>query len=137
MKPHVSVITLGVEDLDRAARFYRDGLGWPAHQEYPGWIALRLGGGAAVLGLMSVASLAADAGVPADGGSGFRGATFSYVVRSDDRVAEVLAEAEKAGAIIIKPAEQTPWGGCGGTFADPDGHVWKVASGTGDQPYAE
>ena len=62
-------------------------------------------------------------------GSGFRGITFSYNVRSQDRVDEVLAEASSAGATITKPAEQTPWGGYSGSFADPEGVVWEVATG--------
>ena len=136
MKPHVSAITLGVKDLDKAKRFYGKGLGWPAAQDYPQWVAFGINGGGSLLGLFAWDSLAADAGVPADG-SGFRGVTLSYLVRSEDRVAAVLAEEEKAGGKIVKPAERSPWGGSSGYFADPDGYLWKVASGSGDQPFAE
>ena len=80
--------------------------------------------------------LRGDAGVPAEG-NGFRGVTLSYLVRSEDRVAEVMAEAERAGGKIVKAAERSQWGGASGYFADPDGYLWKVASGTGQQPFAE
>jgi Lactoylglutathione lyase and related lyases len=136
MNPHVSVITLGVRDLKGARQFYSEGLGWPIHQDYGEWVSFNLGDGSSVLGLIPWEMLAGDAGVPADG-SGFRGFTLSYLVRSEDRVAEVLAEAERAGGTITKPAEQAPWGGCSGYFTDPDGYLWKVASGTGPQPFAE
>jgi uncharacterized glyoxalase superfamily protein PhnB len=72
-------------------------------------------------------------------GTGFSGLVLNYVVRSEARVDEVMAEATKAGATILKPAEKQPWGGYGGSFADPDGYIWKIgysAQGT-DQPYAE
>ena len=143
MNAHVSAITLGVRDFDRAKQFYSEGLGWPIQQEYGEWISFKVGDGSSAVGLLGWDALAADGGfTPADGatpadGGGFRGITLSYLVRSDDRVAEVLAEAERAGATIVKLAEQAQWGGCTGHFADPDGHLWKVASGTGDQPYAE
>jgi catechol 2,3-dioxygenase-like lactoylglutathione lyase family enzyme len=137
MKPHVSGITLGVRDLASARRFYAEGLGWPVAQDYGEWVAFRLGDGSSLLGLYAWDAVAGDAGVPAEG-SGFRGVTLSYLVRSDDRVAEVLAEAERAGGTIVKPAASSPWGGASGHFADPDGYLWKVAAGSGDdQPYAE
>ncbi|MGH9225491.1 MAG: VOC family protein [Acidimicrobiales bacterium] len=136
MNPHVSVITLGVQDLGRAKQFYGEGLGWPVEQDYPQWVSFKLGDGSSMLGLYAWDSASADAGVPADG-IGFRGVTLSYLVRTDERVAEVLAEAEKAGATITKPAESAPWGGASGHFADPEGYLWKVASGTGPQPFAE
>ena len=136
MNSHVSAITLGVRDFDRAKQFYSEGLGWPVQQEYGEWISFKVGDGSSAVGLLSWDALAEDGGTPPEG-SGFSGITLSYLVRSDDRVGEVLAEAERAGGTIVKPAEQAQWGGCSGHFADPDGHLWKVASGTGDQPYAE
>jgi uncharacterized glyoxalase superfamily protein PhnB len=99
-------------------------------------VSFKMGEGSSTVGLHPWEALAGDAGVPADG-DGFRGITLSYIVRSDERVAEVLAEAERAGAIIVKPAEQSQWGGASGFFADPDGYLWKVASGAGDAPFAE
>ena len=135
MNPHVSVITLGVRDLSRAKQFYSEGLGWPIQQDYDVWVSFSLGDGSSALGLYAWDALAADAGVDADG-SGFRGVTLSYIVRSAERVAGVLAEAERAGGKIARPAEDSQWGGRSGYFSDPDGYLWKVASGPGDQPLA-
>jgi len=72
-------------------------------------------------------------------GSGFSGVVFNYIVRSEDRVNEVLDEANKAGGKILKPAAKLRWGGYGGSFADPDGYIWNIGySAEGkDQPYAE
>jgi uncharacterized protein len=136
MNPHVSAITLGVKDLGRAKQFYHAGLGWPIHQDYDTWVSINLGDGPSTLGLYAWDALADDAGVPADG-RGFRGVTFSYIVRSEERVDAVLAEAERAGGAIAKPAQREQWGGYSGYFADPDGYLWKVAAGQGQQPYAE
>jgi uncharacterized protein len=135
MNPHISVITLGVKDVSRAKQFYGEGLGWPIGQDYGGWVTFGFGDGTSAIGLYPWDDLAGDAGVAPDS-SGFRGLTFSYIVSSDDRVAAVLFEAEKAGGTIVKPVESAEWGGCSGFFADPDGYLWKVASGPGPQPYA-
>jgi uncharacterized protein len=135
MKPHVSAITLGVDDMDRAKRFYGEGLGWPIHQDYDEWVSFRLGDGSSALGLHPRETLAGDAGVAADR-SGFPGFTFSYLVRSEERVDEVLAEAERAGGNIVKPAQSAQWGGYFGYFADPDGYLWKVAAGPEGEPFS-
>ncbi len=135
MRPHVSSITLGVRDLARARRFYGEGLGWPIQQEQGEWVCFGLGDGSSGLGLYPWDALAGDAGVAADG-SGFRGVTFSYVVRSEARVDAVLAEAARAGGTIARPAQRPPWGGYFGYFADPDGYLWKVAASPGEQPFA-
>jgi hypothetical protein len=136
MNPYVSCITLGVRDLQRAKQFYGEGLGWPIRQEHGEWVSFSLNRGSSTLGLYPWDALAADAGVAADG-SGFRGVTFSYIVRSAERVAAVLAEAERAGGNIAMPAQRTSWGGCSGHFTDRDGYLWKVASGAGQQQSAE
>jgi len=130
MKPHVSIFTLGVGDLDRAKRFYAEGLGWPILQEQGPWVCFALGDGSSALGLYPADALAADAGVAAEG-KGFRGITLSHVVGSEARVDALLAEAERAGGTIAKPAQRAAWGGYFGYFADPDGHLWKVVVGTG------
>ena len=135
MNPHVSGITLGVEDVNRAKQFY-SGLGWPTLQDYGEWVSFGLNNGTSLLGLFSRDALAADAGVP-PAGTGFPGVTLSYLVTSAERVDAVLAEAERAGGTIARPAEDSQWGGRSGYFTDPDGFLWKVASGTGDQPLAE
>ena len=136
MKSHVGAITLGVRDLERAKQFYRDGLGWPVQVDQGHFVAFRPADRSSTLSLYPREVLADDAGVAADG-SGFRGITFSYIVHADERVDAVLAEAERAGGEIVRPAQQARWGGYFGYFADPDGNLWKVVAGTGDQPYAE
>lgn len=136
MNPHISAITLGVRDLAAAKRFYAEGLGWPLEQDYPQWVSFKMDDGSTMLGLYPREALAGDAGVAPDG-TGFGGVTLSYLVRSEERVAEVLAEAERAGATVVQPAERSQWGGASGHFADPEGFIWKVASGNGPAPLAE
>jgi catechol 2,3-dioxygenase-like lactoylglutathione lyase family enzyme len=136
MKPHVSVIALGVKDFDRAKVFYRDGLGWPIQQEDYNWVCFRLGDGSSALALYPWDALAEDANVPADG-AGFRGVTLSYNVRSEERVDEVLDEAARAGGEVIKHAKRASWGGYSGYFADTDGYLWEVATGATQLPFSE
>jgi catechol 2,3-dioxygenase-like lactoylglutathione lyase family enzyme len=141
MKPYVSVITLGVKDVNQAKQFYGQGLGWPIVQDYGTWVCFGLGDGKSAFGLYPLETLAQEAGVPADGSRGgganaFGGVTFSYIVRSAQLVDAVLAEAERAGGTIVKPAQKAEWGGYFGYFADPDGYLWKVAYADGDQPFA-
>lgn len=127
MEPYISLITLGVADLERALRFYRDGLHWPLSSASGGDIAFLRTGGVA-LALYPRALLAADAHLDAAGSSsGFGGITLAHNVASKDAVDQVLAEAAAAGATILKPAEQADWGGYSGYFADPDGYPWEVA----------
>ncbi len=135
MKPHVSIITLGVRDLNRAKEFYNEGLGWPILQEEGDWVCFSLGGSSA-LALYPWDALADDAGVAADG-NGFRGVTFAYNVRSEERVDAVLAEAERAGGAVVQPARRTEWGGYSGYFADPEGFLWEVATGATQLPFSE
>ena len=136
MNPHVSAITLGVRDMTRAKEFYSKGLGWPVQQDYGQWVTFSINGGTSILGLFAWEALAGDAGVAPEG-NGFRGVTLSYLVPSEARVESVLGEAKRAGATIVKAAEQAQWGGASGYFADPDGYLWKVAAGPGAQPLAE
>jgi len=137
MNPHVSGITLGVKDLNRAKVFYSEGLGLPIKQEQGEWVSFALGNGSSALGLYPWKALADDAGV-AEEGSGFHGITLSYIVRSDERVDAVLAEAKRAGGVIVRPAGRAAWGGYFGYFTDPDGYLWKVGAGYGEDPtYAE
>ena len=136
MNPHVAVITLGVRDLGRARRFYHEGLGWPIQQEDDNWVCFSLGGGSSALALYPWEELAEDATVPAEG-SGFRGVTLAHNVRSKERVDAILAEAERAGGTVVKPARPTSWGGYGGYFADPEGYLWEVATGATQLPFSE
>ncbi len=135
VKPTVSVITLGVRDLARAREFYADHLGWPIRDEDHNWVCFTLGDGVSALALYPWDELAADAEVPAEG-SGFRGVTLSYIVQSEGRVDEVLAEAERAGGSIVRPARKASWGGYSGYFADPEGYLWEVAKAN-QLPFAE
>jgi uncharacterized protein len=125
MEPRISLVTLGVQDLPRAVRFYRDGLGWPMSSAGDGNVAFFRTGGA-VLALYPRDLLAADASMTPEG-SGFGGITLAHNVATKEQVDAVLAQARAAGARILKPAEEAVWGGYSGYFADPDGHPWEVA----------
>src|SRR2546425_7774496 len=137
MNAHVSAILLGVNDMEKSKRFYTEGLGWKIQNDYKISVFFVPHGGSLV-GFYGRDGLAADVGVNPQG-SGFSGVALNYVVRSEKRVDEVMDEAKKAGAKILKPAAKLQWGGYGGSFADPDGYVWRIgysAQGS-DQPYAE
>ncbi|MBI5899794.1 MAG: VOC family protein [Rhodocyclales bacterium] len=124
MEPRISLITLGVADLDRATRFYQDCLGLPRIETPPTITFFELG--KTWLALWSRDSLAADAGVPA-AGSGFRGFALAHNVRSPAEVDALLARVTDYGATITKPGQATDWGGYSGYFTDPDGFLWEVA----------
>jgi catechol 2,3-dioxygenase-like lactoylglutathione lyase family enzyme len=126
MNPHVSTIVLGVEDFARAKQFYCDGLGCPIEREHGRFVLFKLGHGSD-LALYRREALAEDVGVAADGAA-FRGVTFSHVVDAATHVDQVMAQAKRSGAAIVKPAQSAQWGGYFGYFADPDGHLWKVAT---------
>jgi catechol 2,3-dioxygenase-like lactoylglutathione lyase family enzyme len=132
---HVSVITLGVRDLDGARRFY-ERLGWSAAQEDDNWACYVLVGEATAIAFYPWDELAEDAGVEPQG-NGFRGVTLAYNVRSEARVDEVLADAEHAGATIPQPPRRREWGGYSGYFADPEGYLWEVATGATQLPFSE
>lgn len=123
MEPRISLITLGVADLDRARAFY-ERLGF--HDEAPpGADVVFMPAGGMVLGLWDRARLAADSGAADAGGWG--GVTLAHNVRSPEEVDALLEEARAAGAEIRRPGAPTEWGGYSGLFADPDGHAWEVA----------
>jgi uncharacterized protein len=124
MEQRLSVVTLGVADLERSRRFYEEGLGWRRGNAGDEIVFFQVGG--AVLALFPRGELAKDAHLPAEG-SGFGGITLAYNVRDRQEVDAVLAEAAAAGATILKPAQDVFWGGYSGYFADPDGHPWEVA----------
>lgn len=124
MEQRLSLVTLGVADLDRARRFYETGLGWERNNKDEGVVFYQLPG--MILGLWSREALAGDAGVM-DDGAGFSGIVLAYNTRSREEVDAVLAEAQAAGGRILKSAEETFWGGYSGYFADVDGHPWEVA----------
>jgi uncharacterized protein len=124
MEQRLSLVTLGVADLERSHRFYEDGLGWRRGNAHAEVVFFQLGG--LVLALFARSALAADAGLQA-AGSGFGGIALAYNARSRAEVDAVLGEARAAGATILKPAQDAFWGGYSGYFADPDGHPWEVA----------
>ena len=118
------MVSLGVKDLEQSIRFYRDGLGLPLLESPPGVAFFRLNG--TWLGLSERESLAKDAGVDA-AGSGYTGINLAHNVATESEVKEVLDQAVKAGAVLIKDAQKSDWGGFHGYFRDPDGHLWEIA----------
>ena len=112
MKAHVSSILLGVQDIDRSKRFYTEGLGWQVQDDYKISVFFVPHGGSLV-GFYGRDGLAGMVGVSPEG-SGFSGVVFNYVVRSEDRVDEVLDEANKAGATVLKPRRSWPGAGTAG-----------------------
>lgn len=132
MKPVITVLTLGVDDLERAFAFYRHGLGFSS----PGIVGQSYENGAVAffnlasglkLALWPRRSLAADTGLPLSPGPGALELSIGHNVGSRQEVEQVLDQAAKAGARIVKPAQPTFYGGYAGYFQDPDGHLWEVA----------
>lgn len=124
MEPRISIVTLGVHDLDRAVAFYR-AMGLEPGMVVEGDVAFfQMGGG--LLGLWLRSKLAADMDVE-NVETIFSGVALAYNVRSDAEVGTMLAAAEKAGGRIIKPAQKAFWGGWYGYFADTEGNAWEVA----------
>jgi hypothetical protein len=131
MKARITLLTLGVDDLERAVAFYRDGLGFATSgivgsEIESGAVAFfRLDGGLK-LALWPRKSLAADTGLPLATPSALE-FSLAHNVSSPGEVDAVMREAERAGATIVKPAHATFYGGYAGYFQDPDGHLWEVA----------
>lgn len=130
MKARITVVTIGVDDLERSLRFYRDGLGL----ETEGIIGREIEHGAVAffdvqaglkLAIWPRDSIAHETGLPRSrpGAAEF---TLGHNVSSKQEVDEAMAQAERAGAVIVKPANDTSWGGYAGYFQDPDRHVWEV-----------
>lgn len=130
MEQRISLITLGVADLDRAAAFY-DRMGWQRSvAQAQGVVFYQIG--PLALALFPRGDLAADAGVPETGRPGdFVPVALAYNTRTADEVDHILANAAAAGGRIVKAAEKAFWGGYSGYFADPDGFLWEVAHNTG------
>lgn len=124
MEQRLSMITLGVDDLDRARAFY-EALGWtPSSDENEGIVAFNLLG--MVLGLFPWEGVAAEVGMTVED-YGKPNAMVAYNVRDKSDVTTLLDLAAKAGGTIVKPAQDVFWGGHSGYFRDPDGHYWEVA----------
>ncbi len=127
MEPRISIITLGVADLERSYRFYREGLGFPTEGKLEDGILFFQTWGTR-LALYPLEGLAEDISPNlSHERSGFMGITLAYNTRTKGEVDEVLCLAEKAGGKILKPAQKAFWGGYHGYFADPDGYHWEVA----------
>lgn len=131
MKPRVTLITLAVDDLERSVAFYRDGLGLTTK----GIVGTEFENGAVAffalqsglrLALWPRRSLAADSGLPLQPPSATE-FSLAHNVGSQDEVDEVMRQALRAGARVVKPAGPTFYGGHAGYFQDPDGHLWEVA----------
>jgi len=131
MRPRITLITIGVDDLERALRFYRDGLGL----ESEGIVGTQFEHGAVAffdledglkLALWPRASIAHDSGLSASAPSATE-FTLGHNVASRAQVDEVMDQAKRAGATIVKSAHETFWGGYAGYFQDPDGHLWEIA----------
>jgi uncharacterized protein len=123
MEQRLSLVTLGVDDVQRARAFY-EALGWTTRAE-PGDDVVFFQSGGMIVALWGRSELTADSGVEDRGGYG--GVTLAHNVRSPAEVDAVMAEAEAAGATITRAAGETFWGGYSGAFADPDGHPWEIA----------
>ena len=124
MEQRVSIITLGVANLQRSREFY-ERLGWQRSMLQAEDIVFFQTGGMA-LALYPRDELAKDANMPSEVG-GFSGMTLAYNGRDREEVDAVLAQAQAAGAKLVKPAQEAFWGGYSGYFSDPDGFLWEVA----------
>ena len=124
MEPRLSLVTLVVADLDRARRFYVDGLGFPAAVHVPGDVIMIHVGTKLVLSLRAESAAQAEIGPVTRGGT--LPFTLAHNVSSPGEVDDVLATARSAGA-SVSPGEQRAWGGYSGYFVDPDGFRWEVA----------
>ena len=130
MKPRITVITLGVDDLERSLAFYRDGLGLPTQGifgtefEYGAVAFFDLNAGVK-LAIWPRSSFALDTGLKIDRPSATE-LTLGHNVASKSEVDAVMGQARRAGAVIVKPAQEAFWGGYAGYFQDPDGHLWEV-----------
>lgn len=122
MQQRISLVTIGVADVDRSRRFY-ESLGWRG--ESPDGEVVFFQAGGMVVALWGRGLLAADSVVDDTGGWG--GITLAHNVASPDEVDAVMAEADAAGGTVLRAGALTGWGGYSGVFADPDGHPWEVA----------
>lgn len=127
MEPRISIVTLGVTDLDRSWRFYKDGLGFPTTRNPESGIIFFQTGGVC-LALYPIDELARDVSPDLQPERrGFSGITLAHNTKTRREVDEILKLAESAGGKIEKHAEDVFWGGYSGYFSDPDGYYWEVA----------
>lgn len=130
MKPRITVITIGVDDLDRSLHFYRDGLGFSTEGisgkefDYGAVVFIDLQAGLR-LALWPRTSIAHDTGLTVTPASPTE-MTLGHNVSTKSEVDAIMEKATSAGAKIVKPAHDTFWGGYSGYFQDPDGHLWEI-----------
>ncbi|MFK4068209.1 VOC family protein [Streptomyces sp. NPDC029674] len=127
MPLQMNAVMLGVEDMNRARKFYVEGLGCTTDQDLPGFVRLSLGGESPMLALYEWKAAADDAGVPPEG-AGFRGVSLHFITDARDEVDKTVQAARAAGATVVKEPAATQWGGYYAYFSDPDGHLWKVTT---------
>ena len=137
MKPRISVLTIGVADLERSITFYRDGLGLPTDgivgREFEhGAVAFFALSGGLKLAIWAQNDIAHDTGLPKTISS--TAFTIGHNVVRREEVDEIMNEAVRAGAKIIKPAQETFYGGYAGYFCDPDGHLWEIVWNSANLP---
>lgn len=131
MKQRINILTLGVNDLEKSLQFFRDGLGWQTKGiigtefEHGETVVFKLDNGL-LFALYERENLAWDSGLEQQAGSATE-FSIGYLVNNDKEVDQIMEQAKKAGAKIIKPAQKTFWGGYGGYFQDIDRHLWEIA----------
>jgi len=130
MRPRFTILTLGVDNLERAYKFYHEGLGLPSKgiigKEFEhGAVAFFELANGMQLAIYERANLAWDSGLPVQPASSTE-FSIGHFVKDQETVNEVMEQARTAGAKIVKPAQKTFWGGYAGYFQDPDGHLWEV-----------
>jgi hypothetical protein len=138
MKARITVLTIGVDDLERSLAFYRDGLGLPTQgivgREFEhGAVAFFDLQAGVQLAIWPRDDLAHDTGLRKSPSSSTE-FSIGHNVRSEQEVDAVMRQAQQAGATVVKPAQKTFWGGYAGYFADPDGHLWEIAFNPGLLP---
>lgn len=141
MKPRISVLTIGVVDLERSLNFYRDGLGLPSEgiigREFEhGAVAFFNLSGGLRLALWAQADIAHDTGLPETPVSS-TAITIGHNVMRREEVDDLMAQAARAGAEIVKPGAETFYGGYAGYFRDPDGHLWEIVWNPANLPMDE
>jgi catechol 2,3-dioxygenase-like lactoylglutathione lyase family enzyme len=125
MEQRISLITLGVADLKRAAAFYENVVGWKPEPSPPGVVFFDLNG--LVFAPWPHAELAKDMGMAADSVPAYRGYAPAHNVRNEEEVDAIFARLKEHSATIVKQPQKTFWGGYSGYFSDPDGHTWEIA----------
>lgn len=131
MEQRLSLLTIGVPDLAAARTFYLEGLGWTPVLDVAGMVTFIQVAPGVLLSLYGAAELAADIGPDRTASAAVGNVTLAHNVGSQAEVDTVLADAVRAGATLLKPAQQAVWGGYHGYFADPAGTPWEVAYNPG------